>query len=204
VLGVDEDGTRAALPDHERTIEEARFKIAGFGGQGVLLLGLALAEAGMLARRQVSWMPSYGPEMRGGTANCSVTVSDQEIGSPLIEQPTVLVAMNGPSLDRFASDVVPGGLIFYNSSMIDAPPQRDDIVAVGVPASDVATSLGNAKVANMVMLGAMLARCSAVSREAVDAALPRVKMDAALLELNSRALDAGGEAGSSRIGVEAS
>ena len=106
------------LPDHATTIGETRIKIAGFGGQGVLLLGQILAEAGMRARRRVSWIPSYGPEMRGGTAHCHVTLSDREIGSPLIRRPDVLVAMNGPSLERFAADVVSGGTVFYNASMI--------------------------------------------------------------------------------------
>ena len=156
------------MPDHELPIEEARYKVAGFGGQGVLLLGLVLAQAGMLARRQVSWIPSYGPEMRGGTANCSVTISDEEIGSPLIEHPTALVAMNGPSLEKFGDDVAPGGTIFYNSSMIDKAPTRGDVTSIPVPANEIADRLGNPRVANMVMLGAMLASGCVLSKEAVD------------------------------------
>ena len=183
-----------ALPDHRAAVDEARIKIAGFGGQGVLLLGLLLANAGMLARRRVSWIPSYGPEMRGGTANCSVTIADHEIGSPLIQNPTVLVALNGPSLERFAGDVVPGGRIYYNSSIIDRAPAPPGVTVVPVPASEIADRLGNAKVANMVVLGAMLANHCAVSEEAVLAALPLVvKSQPELLELDRRAIAAGME-----------
>jgi 2-oxoglutarate ferredoxin oxidoreductase subunit gamma len=146
----------------------------------------------MLAGRHVSWMPSYGPEMRGGTAYTNVTVSDQEIGSPLIQHPTVLVAMNGPSLDRFAGDVVPGGTIFYNSSLIPEGPRRTDVHVVAVPASEVADRLKNPKVANMVMLGAMLAHDIRISKEAIVAALPAaVKSHTQLVELNKKAIDAG-------------
>jgi len=190
-----DDVAQPDLPDHRIAIEEARFKIAGFGGQGVLLLGMLLSTAGMLARRQVSWIPSYGPEMRGGTANCSVTLADSEIGSPLIEHPTVLVALNGPSLERFAGDVVPGGRIYYNSSMIEKPPDRADVKTIAVPANEIADRVGSPKVANMVVLGAMLADGCAVSREAVLAALPLVvKSRTDLLELDRRALSAGMEA----------
>jgi len=154
-----------------------------------------LANAGMLARRQVSWIPSYGPEMRGGTANCSVTVADHEIGSPLIEHPSLLVALNGPSLERFAGDVVAGGQIYYNSSMIDRAPERPDVTVTAVPANEIADRLGNPKVANMVMLGAMLAGGCAVSREAVLAALPLViKGQPELLQLDREAIEAGMEA----------
>ncbi len=194
-LGLTGDASGLELPDRGRSIEEQRFKVSGFGGQGVLLMGVAIAQAGMLAGRHVSWMPSYGPEMRGGTAYANITVSDEEIGSPLIQHPTVLVAMNGPSLDRFAGDVVPGGAIFYNSSLIPEGPSRTDVHAVAVAASAVADSLGNAKVANMVMLGAMLAHGIGISKEAIVAALPTVvKSHAKLIELNKKAIDAGFDA----------
>jgi 2-oxoisovalerate ferredoxin oxidoreductase beta subunit len=183
------------LPDKNMSIEEARFKFAGFGGQGVLLMGMLMANAGMLAGRQVSWIPSYGPEMRGGTANCGVTICDEEIGSPLIQNPTVLVAMNGPSLERFGGDVVSGGLIYYNSSMINEAPTRSDVTSIPVPANEIADRLGNPKVANMVVLGAVLAGESAVSKEAVLAALPQViKSQPELLELNRQAIEAGMDA----------
>ncbi|HXV77807.1 MAG TPA: 2-oxoacid:acceptor oxidoreductase family protein, partial [Candidatus Polarisedimenticolaceae bacterium] len=195
LLETTDASTELELPDRGRAIEETRHKFAGFGGQGVLLLGVLLARAGMLAGRNVSWIPSYGPEMRGGTANCGVTISDAEIGSPLIQNPDVLVAMNGPSLDRFAADVVPGGTIYYNSSMIAAAPARTDVVRVAVPANDIADSLGNPKVANIVVLGSMLAGGAVVSREAILAALPGVIKDKPeLIELNRRALHAGMEA----------
>jgi 2-oxoisovalerate ferredoxin oxidoreductase beta subunit len=194
-LGLTGDASGLELPDRGRAIQEQRFKVSGFGGQGVLLLGVVMAQAGMMAGRHVSWMPSYGPEMRGGTAYANVTVSDEEIGSPLIQHPTVLVAMNGPSLDRFAGDVVPGGAIFYNSSLIPEGPSRTDVRVVAVAASEVADRLGNAKVANMVMLGAMLAHGIDISKEAIVAALPAVvKSHAKLIELNKKAIDAGFDA----------
>ena len=155
-------------------------------------MGMVLAQAGMLAGRRVCWMPSYGPEMRGGTAYCNVTISDEEIGSPLIQHPTVLVAMNGPSLERFAGDVEPGGTIFFNSSLISEAPARTDVTIVAVPANEIADRLGNAKVANMVMLGAMVARECGISREAVLAALPSaLKSRPELVELNRKAIETG-------------
>jgi 2-oxoisovalerate ferredoxin oxidoreductase beta subunit len=195
LLDVTTGGNETDLPDFSTPLEEMRIKFAGFGGQGVLLLGQLMASAGMLARRQVSWIPSYGPEMRGGTANCSVTISDEEIGSPLIQNPTTLVAMNGPSLERFGGDVVPGGLVYYNSSMINEAPKRSDVTSIPVPANEIADRLGNPKVANMVVLGAMLAGGCAVSKEAVLAALPIViRAQQELLDLNREAIEAGMEA----------
>jgi 2-oxoisovalerate ferredoxin oxidoreductase beta subunit len=188
VAGGDEE---ISLPDHGRAISEARFKISGFGGQGVLLLGVVIAQAGMLARRHVSWMPSYGPEMRGGTAYCNVTVSDDEIGSPLITHPTVLVALNGPSLERFGNDVEAGGTIFYNSSLIPDGPKRTDVKVVPVAANAIADRIGSPKVANMVMLGAMLASEIPVTKEAVFAAVPEVVKHKQLLDLNFKAIEAG-------------
>jgi 2-oxoisovalerate ferredoxin oxidoreductase beta subunit len=196
ILGIgDSDEVEPAAED-ARPIADARLKIAGFGGQGVLLLGLVVARAGLVARRRVAWIPSYGPEMRGGTANCSVTVSDREIGSPIVTAPTHLVAMNGPSLERFAPDVVPGGRIFYNASMIAAPTERTGVRYAGIPASEIADRLGDPKVANVVMLGAMLADEFVVSRDAVVTALPEVLESASpeVLARNERALDAGREA----------
>jgi 2-oxoisovalerate ferredoxin oxidoreductase beta subunit len=191
-LGEDTDGPELLVP---AAIDEARIKIAGFGGQGVLLMGTLLAHAGMLEQRKVSWMPSYGPEMRGGTAHCSVTLADHEIGSPLIQYPTALVAMNGPSLERFGGDVVQGGTILYNTSMIDKVAPRPDVQMVGIAANEIADRLGNPRVANMVALGALLASGCAVSREAVFAALPSaVKHKNELVQLNRQAILAGMEA----------
>jgi 2-oxoisovalerate ferredoxin oxidoreductase beta subunit len=177
-------------------IADARIKIAGFGGQGVLAMGLILAHAAMRSGRHVAWIPSYGPEMRGGTANCSVTVSDREIGSPIVTAPTDLVALNGPSLERFAKDVVPGGRIYYNASMIDRPRERPGISYIGVRASEIADQLGEPRVANVVLVGAMLAGGLVLSGESILAALPEVLSNAspAALETNARALDAGREA----------
>jgi 2-oxoisovalerate ferredoxin oxidoreductase beta subunit len=176
-------------------VAEARFKVSGLGGQGVLLLGQILAQAGMLAQRQVTWMPSYGPEMRGGTASCNVIIAGEEIGSPLIQEPTVLVAMNGPSVERFGPSVVPGGTLLYNASMVPERPALPGIRVVGVAANEIADSLGDARVQNMVMLGAVLACDATVSPEAVDAALVQVvKSRPELLELNRRAIKAGSAA----------
>jgi 2-oxoisovalerate ferredoxin oxidoreductase beta subunit len=195
LLDIDREDADLALPDHDNPIEETRIKVAGFGGQGVILLGMLLAQAAMLSRRQVSWIPSYGPEMRGGTANCSVTLSDTEIGTPLIDHPTILVAMNGPSLDKFGSHVEPGGVIFVNTSLADKLPERDDVTVVPIPVNEIADRLGQPKVANMVMMGAMLAHGCSVSREAVAAALPKViKVGPKLMELDRKAIEAGMEA----------
>ncbi|MCP3979284.1 MAG: 2-ketoisovalerate ferredoxin oxidoreductase [bacterium] len=192
IIGAEVEQSDVDLPDHTTSIDEARYKVSGFGGQGVLLLGQMLSQAGMLARRQVSWMPSYGPEMRGGTANCSVTLSMQEIGSPVIQNPSVLVAMNQPSIERFARDVAPGGAILYNSSMVDQPPERDDVEVVPVAANEIADRLGDPTVANMVVLGALLEIGCAVSHEAVLAALPVVcKSRPQLIELNKKAIQEG-------------
>ncbi|MDO9547830.1 MAG: thiamine pyrophosphate-dependent enzyme, partial [Candidatus Marinimicrobia bacterium] len=120
-------------------------KVAGFGGQGVLSLGTVLSEMGMRHNYEVSWLPSYGPEMRGGTANCSVKISKKKIGSPLVANPTILIAMNRPSLDKFENDVVSGGLIMYDDSLIDRKPVRDDVDILPIPATKLADELGNTK-----------------------------------------------------------
>ncbi|HFE52713.1 MAG TPA: 2-ketoisovalerate ferredoxin oxidoreductase, partial [Bacteroidetes bacterium] len=135
---------RPAVPEQ---YANPRVKIAGFGGQGVLLLGLALSESGMRQGYQVSWLPSYGPEMRGGTANCHVNLSERRIGSPLVSKPTVLIAMNRPSLDKFEPEVVKGGLIIYDSSLIDRPVARTDVEAFPIPATKMADELGNPRAA---------------------------------------------------------
>jgi 2-oxoglutarate ferredoxin oxidoreductase subunit gamma len=134
---------------------EMQFLIAGFGGQGVLLIGQLIAKAALREGREVSWMPSYGPEMRGGEANCAVVVSDEPIGSPLVSEPPVLVAMNKPSLTKFMPRMPKGGTLLYNSSLIEGVPLREDIRVIAVPCNEIAASLGNDRVANMVMLGAV-------------------------------------------------
>ena len=127
--------------------------LAGFGGQGVLFAGKVIAYAGLMEGKEISWLPSYGPEMRGGTANCSVCISDRPIGSPLVVNPDVLVAMNLPSLEKFEKDVVPGGLIIVDSSLIDKKVARDDVRVVYLPASKLAEENGLRGAANMVIVG---------------------------------------------------
>ena len=140
---------------------------AGFGGQGVMLMGQLLAYSGMYEDKNVTYFPSYGPEMRGGTANCSVIVSDEPVGSPVISEPGILVAMNRPSLEKFEVALKPGGTLFYNSSLIDTKPKRTDIKAYAIPANEIAIDLGNARVANMVVMGALLKATGVVSVETV-------------------------------------
>ena len=167
--------------------------IAGFGGQGVLFAGKFLAYKGMVQDKQISWLPSYGPEMRGGTANCHVVLSDRAIGSPLILHPTELIAMNAPSLTKFGPSVVPGGLVLVNSSVVKEKVEREDVRTLYVPCADIAQELGNGKVANMVMLGAYIAATGALKAETVEAMIhhmftgPKAK----LVPLNLKALEAG-------------
>ncbi|GFN24254.1 2-oxoacid:acceptor oxidoreductase family protein [Thermanaeromonas sp. C210] len=167
--------------------------IAGFGGQGVMLIGELLAYAGMLEGKNVSWMPSYGPEMRGGTANCSVVVSDREVGSPVVAEPTGIIAMNGPSLDKFEGSVRPGGLIVVNLSLIPRKVKREDVKVLEVPANETAVELGDSRVANMVALGAFLGATRCVSKASVLEALrhmiPGHRQD--LIPLNEKALNRG-------------
>jgi 2-oxoglutarate ferredoxin oxidoreductase subunit gamma len=142
--------------------------IAGFGGQGVLLVGKMLAYAGMADGKEVSWLPSYGPEMRGGTCNCTVVIGDRPVGSPVVQHPRALLAMNLPSLDKFEPLVKPGGLIVVNTSLINREPARADVRVVRVPANEIALELGNPRGANMVALGAYLGATRVVSLDAVE------------------------------------
>ena len=141
---------------------------AGFGGQGILFAGKFVAYKGLLENKQVSWLPSYGPEMRGGTANCCVVISEDEIICPIVLEPTELIAMNLPSLLKFEPTVVKGGTIFVNSSIITEKVSRDDVRAIYVPCLDIANELGNAKVANMVMLGAYVAATKILKPETIE------------------------------------
>ncbi|HWR55242.1 MAG: 2-oxoacid:acceptor oxidoreductase family protein [Bacillota bacterium] len=171
--------------------------IAGSGGQGAMLIGQLLAYSGMLEQKHVTWIPSYGPEMRGGTANCSVIVSQEPIGSPIVSEPTTLVSMNRPSLDKFEATLCPGGTLFVNSSLVDRPVLRDDIKTYLVPASDIAAELGNARVANMVMFGAMIAATKMVDSASALGALKKVFAGREhLLPVNESALRKGMAAGS--------
>ncbi len=169
--------------------------IAGFGGQGVMLMGRLLAYAGMLEGKNVAWMPSYGPEMRGGTANCTVIISSEEIASPVVPDPMSIIAMNKPSLDKFEPTVQKDGLILVNSSLVEQKVNRDDVSVVEVPANDIANELGNTKVANMVALGAYIKKSEVVKLETIFKALekaltgPKQK----LIDLNKQALKQGAE-----------
>lgn len=147
--------------------------MSGFGGQGVLLMGQILAYAGMLEDKHVSWIPSYGPEMRGGTANCSVIVTEGATGSPMVEEPTAAVVLNLPSLDKFEAAVQKGGVLIVNSSLIDKTVKRKDIKVYRVPVNDIATELGNVKMANMVALGALIAATGAVDMEVLFTAFAK-------------------------------
>ncbi|MBS6565129.1 MAG: 2-oxoacid:ferredoxin oxidoreductase subunit gamma [Selenomonadales bacterium] len=166
--------------------------IAGFGGQGVLSMGQLLVRAGLNEGKEVSWLPSYGPEMRGGAANCSVIISDEPVVAPIVTDASCLMAMNRPSLEKFAGSVVPGGLVLVNSSLIDIKVERTDVTVYYIPCNDLANELGNAKVAGNIMLGAFLAATNAVQPEHVEASLEYVfKKKQHLIELNKKAIEAG-------------
>ncbi len=163
---------------------------AGSGGQGTLALGQMIAKAAMDEGKEVTWLPSYGPEMRGGTANCTVVVSDKPISCPLINDADVLVAMNLPSLRKFEAMVNPGGLILMNTSLIPEKCLRDDVRVMEIPANDLANELGNDKCANMIMLGAILKETGIVSTETINAQLESMfsGRKAKFLPLNQKAL----------------
>lgn len=168
--------------------------MAGFGGQGVMSMGQLLTYAGMIENKQVSWLPSYGPEMRGGTANCAVIVSKTPVGSPIItEDATAAIIMNLPSLVKFEQNIVPGGKLLINSSLIEQKTSRDDLNAYYIPANEIANELGNSRVANMVMLGAYLELTKAVEVDSVIEAFKKVYGEgkAHLIPLNKQALERG-------------
>lgn len=170
--------------------------LAGFGGQGILFLGKMIALAGMFEGKEVSWIPSYGPEMRGGTANCSVVVSDRRIGTPVVNHPNVLVAMNRPSLEKFESRMQAGGQLLINKTLIEIPHTRTDIDVSYMEITGLAGELGNPRLANIVALGGLIGKVGLVSRSAAVEALTKELSGkkAALLDLNVKALDAGMQA----------
>jgi 2-oxoisovalerate ferredoxin oxidoreductase beta subunit len=172
---------------------DPRLKIAGFGGQGILLLGVAISECGMQAGYHVSWLPSYGPEMRGGTANCHVRISDHIIGSPLVEESDVLIAMNRPSLEKFEPGVCPGGLLLMDSSLIDVEPKRSDIEIVRIPATKIADDIGTTKCANMAMMGAYLEKSGILAIDSVIQALPSYIKAKRTIPMNEQAIAKGAE-----------
>ena len=167
--------------------------IAGFGGQGILFTGKVLAYGGLMCDKEVSWLPSYGPEMRGGTANCHVTISDEPIGSPIITEPNMLIAMNKPSLDKFENAVVSGGTIIVDSSLIDRKITRDDVNVFYIPATQMALEMNAAKMANMIILGKLIKETDIMTYDELMAGLkkcvPPTKAD--LVEFNIKVIDAG-------------
>ncbi len=169
---------------------------AGFGGQGIMLIGQMVAYAGMAEGKQVSWLPSYGPEMRGGTAYCSVVVSDDPIGSPVNRNPSCCVVMNRPSLEKFAPTVKVGGLLVVNSSLIPITAEREDIDELLVPCNDLAMELGTGKAANMVVLGAFVGRTDVVTLESLDVLVEKqFAKKPKFIPLNKEALRVGIERG---------
>lgn len=172
---------------------EKTFIFAGFGGQGMLLIGKFMAMACMLDGKHVSWLPSYGPEMRGGTANCSVIVSDNPVASPLVNKADVVVAMNRPSLDKFVNDVEPGGVILLDSSLIDVKVERDDVTTYYVPASKLAEENGLKGLANIILIGKLFKEVGFCAEETLDKALqkciPARKAD--MLGFNRKAIELG-------------
>ena len=170
-------------------------KFAGFGGQGIMLMGQIMAEAAMKQGYEVVWIPSYGPEMRGGTAYCTVVMSDRPIGSPIIRNPKHLVAMNRPSLEKFASAVKPGGTIFINSSIISIDAGRDDVDVIKVPIIEIAKALGNVKTANIVALAAFVSRSQVVDFETLrESVKTKFAKKEKLIPLNMKALEEGKKA----------
>ena len=166
--------------------------IAGFGGQGVMSIGLNLAQAAMLEGKNVTYLPSYGAEVRGGTANCTVVISDEEIASPVASSPEFVIAMNQPSVMRFQNQIQSGGLFFVNSSLVESEISRGDISIIKVPANSIAENLGSPKSANMVMLGAFTRRSGLVSLASVIEALKFILgKKQKLLAVNEKALKAG-------------
>ena len=167
--------------------------LAGFGGQGVLFAGKFLAYKGMVQDKQISWLPSYGPEMRGGTANCSVVISDTPVGSPIITNPDILIAMNLPSLQKFVDAVVPGGKIILDSTLIDAKVERTDVEVFYIPATQLAKDAGFSTLANMILTGKVLKVIDTMAyegnKETLESFIPAKK--AGLIDVNLKALQIG-------------
>lgn len=167
--------------------------IAGFGGQGILFSGKFLAYEGLIEGREVSWLPSYGPEMRGGTANCSIILSDAPIGSPIVLKPDILIAMNKPSLEKYENETASGGQIFVDSALIDKKVERDDVETYYIPATQIASDENLSGLANMIMIGHLIKKSGITPYENVEAAMKKVvpakKMN--LLDLNLKAVEIG-------------
>lgn len=174
---------------------KAEIIIAGFGGQGVLSMGKILAYSGLMENKEVTWMPAYGPEQRGGTANVTVIVSEERISSPILSQYDVAIMLNQPSLDKFESKVKPGGILIYDGFGIINPPTRKDINVYRIDAMDKAAELKNSKVFNMIVLGGLLKVCPIVSTDGLNKALYKTLPERhhGLIPLNMEAVEAGGQ-----------
>ena len=173
-----------------------KYLFSGFGGQGILFAGKFIAYKGLIEEKQVSWLPSYGPEMRGGTASCSVIVSDEAVGSPIVSTPDVLVAMNLPSLDKYESAVAPGGMIFADSTLIERKVARDDVKVFYIPATALACENAFPTLANMIIIGKVLSELGEFDADSVNATLAKVisAKHASMLEVNLKAMKLGAEA----------
>ena len=174
-------------------MKTTQYLFAGFGGQGILFAGKFAAYKGLIENKQVSWLPSYGPEMRGGTASCSVIIGDEPVGSPIVSSPEVLIAMNLPSLDRYEQSVVPGGIIFADSSLIERNVNRTDVKVFYIPATKLADENGVGKLANMIIVGKILKEMNEYNEETVMAALKKVisAKHADMLDINLKAIKIG-------------
>ena len=169
--------------------------IAGFGGQGILFSGKFLAYEGLIDGKEVSWLPSYGPEMRGGTANCSIIISDSAVGSPIVSNPDILIAMNLPSLDKYEDATKKGGQIFVDSSLIERKVERDDVETYYIPATRIASDEGLTGLANMIMIGHMIAKSGIIPEENIEKAMQKVVPAAKqnMFDLNMKAVKLGME-----------
>ena len=187
-------GYRGSIP-HCLNMKTTQILIAGFGGQGILFAGKFLAYKGLMEDKQVSWLPSYGPEMRGGTANCNVILSETPVGSPIITAPDVLIAMNLPSLQKYVDTVVPGGQIYVDSALIDAKVERTDVEVFYIPATQMAKDNEIASLANMIIVGHLLENHPELSFDGTDDVVEKLvpAKKAALVELNKKALALGKE-----------
>lgn len=167
--------------------------IAGFGGQGILFSGKFLAYEGLIDGKEVSWLPSYGPEMRGGTANCSIIISDGKIGSPIVDKPDILIAMNAPSLEKYENSVVSGGQIYVDSSLIEKSVARTDVEAYYIPATKIASDEGLTGLANMVIIGKMIKHSGIIPSENIEKAMKKVvsAKKQNLFDLNMKAVELG-------------
>lgn len=174
-------------------MQDLNIVFAGFGGQGILFSGKVAAYAGLIDNKEISWLPSYGPEMRGGTANCSVCISDTPIGSPLVTNPNVLIAMNLPSLEKFIDEVEEGGIVIIDSYLIDKKVERDDVRVFYVPATKLAEENGLKGLANIILLGKLYKECPFCEEETIEKALLKCipPKKAAMLEFNKKAIAIG-------------